>query len=209
MRYEFEIEPREIPFESEKQGKLVMKDVEMVKVHIGVDRNSVFYTEVEKQKKTLEDRVRSHGEGERGELNSFVRQYEAWKKGTTFVEDGTALTQWPAIGPAHAKKLIEFGIATVQSLAALSDSECQKMFPGTLRLRGMAQTWLKERNGSVDIVKLASDLESMKQTQEKAALQNAEKDKLIADLQAQLLASQPQDPLPAAPTPTRAAPRTT
>lgn len=107
-------------------GRVVHKDIEMIRIIIPGDRHNI-----------VERRVREH------DKLTYSRQYEAFKKAIEFVPDGTRLEDWPVISRSQVLDLKTLNIFTVEQIAALSDEQLVHIGIGARMLRKHAQAFLE------------------------------------------------------------------
>ena len=95
-------------------------------------------------------------------LKEYGDLYERWKQTLEQPVDGLALELWPPI----PKNLIEdwryFGVRSVQQLAELNDTACQKMGMGMIEWRKKAQAWLAEAKDHAASQRLVSENEQLR-----------------------------------------------
>lgn len=135
---EFDIEARLDP--DSKPGDPKFRDVEIIRVRYGV-----------KDTKTHEvtDEHR----------RMYAAQYVAWKKSNHVDQttDGFPLAQWAMIpGKALVKELAQYGVKTVQQLAALKDGDIQRMGPFTA-IRQHARDWVEAQKTTAPIAALREE----------------------------------------------------
>jgi hypothetical protein len=88
------------------------------------------------------------------DLDRFPTQWAAFLNGKE-QQVGYPLTEWPGVSRAQCDELSYFKITTVEALAGVSDSVCQK-FMGINALRDKAKTWIAQRKGEEPALKLAA-----------------------------------------------------
>lgn len=77
--------------------------------------------------------------------------YEAWKKGQEDPVDGTPLSAWPGVTRGQVDQLKSLHIRTVQDVAALTDSDLERVGMGARRLRDLARAFVKAADQDADI----------------------------------------------------------
>lgn len=75
-------------------------------------------------------------------LTAFQGAFEAWKKGTEPVVNGTDIRNWPAASPAQVKTLQQLHIRTVEDLASANEETIHRLGMGGRGLKAKAQSWL-------------------------------------------------------------------
>jgi len=116
---------------SEKEGRPIYKDVEMVEIFAQGGNTTV--------KKEVTDELRER----------YSVQYEAWKKGQEQAVEGLPLEKWPhkLMTPAMIYNLKHYRVYSVEQLADLTDGTIQKIGPGGMMLRQDAQEYLENASG--------------------------------------------------------------
>jgi len=149
----------ELKAESEKAGRPIFKDFPFIRITIPGDTNNIIERKLTEQDK--HKYPRAWADYERGESQGFT---------------GTPLEQWPQITRAQVKESKYFECHTVEQLAGLTDSHCQKMGMGFRELREKAKAYL----GVAESTAAATALENEKLRQEMAELRALMADRLSA-----------------------------
>jgi hypothetical protein len=150
----------ELKVESEKAGRLICKDMPFIRITIPGDTNNIIerkLTEQDKQKYS-----KAWAEYQRGESQGFT---------------GTPLEQWPQITRAQVKESKYFECHTVEQLAGLTDSHCQKMGMGFRDLREKAKAYLGVAESTAAATAQALENEKLRQemAELRAMLESGEK----------------------------------
>lgn len=131
---------------TEMEGRLIVDDVECIKIIIPGDKNNVI------------DRPASPQDKQR-----FAKQYAAFKLAGT--EDaqisGTRLKDWPYLSRAQCEELAYLKIITVEQLAEVSDAAVSKV-PGMQKLKTNAGIWLAKSKSTAEADKVRRQLEDQK-----------------------------------------------
>jgi len=124
---------------SKAAGKSVYRDQERILIRIGTHDTA-------EREVTAEDR------------RTYAAQYVAWKKGQTQESvEGFPLAQWAMIpGKAVVKQFGDYGIRSVEQLAAATDSTVQTIGP-YLNLRQKARDWVASAQGQAPLAKLREE----------------------------------------------------
>lgn len=119
---------------SEAEGRLIVDDVECVRIIVPGDKNSVV------------DRPASPQDKAR-----FSKQYAMFRAGHSVDEQlsGTRLTDWPHLSRGQCEELGYFGIKTVEQLAAVRDDIVGRV-PGLTTLKQTAGIWLANAKGGAE-----------------------------------------------------------
>ena len=163
----FYSKPVQNNFETRKQGKPVFMDVDMIRIEIPGDKNSVVDTFARPDHK---DRFPLH----------WARYKNAHGD---LQETGTPLSHWQLITAAQAEELKAQKFRTVESIASASDAQLQSigMVAGMapLSFRARAQAWLAAAKDSA-VVQQQSDeiLKKEKQIEDLIAAQATMQEKI-------------------------------
>lgn len=116
--------------------------------------------------------------------------YQAWKEGIDPPTNGSSLKGWPLITPAQIKNCHELGIRSVEDLSQMNEEAMRRLGMGARSLKDKANTWLSSAKDhgkvSQQVDVLMREMDAMKEKMEATAKTDASKDKIIADLQAEL-----------------------
>ena len=158
----FYLDARYMAALSEKEGRPIHEEVEMVEIIKPGGRDIVV------REATDRDRQNYH------------REYQAFKAGNaeTFV-NGTPVKEWPQVSVSMVATLHHLKIYSVEQLAALSDGDLQFLGMGGRELRTKAQAFLKA-------AKEQGAFQSMAVENEKLKSQLAEQSDLISKLSTRL-----------------------
>jgi len=132
FRYEPEVDDEA----TNKEGRLIHKQVEWVDLVIADGKTSV--------PKKVNDKIKEE----------YSEEYRAWKEGIEIPPTGTALVEWGLISRAEAEALVLIGVRTVEELAEMSDSVSGRIHnvPG---LKQKAKVFLKNAGGAENVAKIA------------------------------------------------------
>lgn len=128
---QFYTEAIEIKAESEKQGRPIFKDMPHIRKLVPGDASNV----VERLAKEHDKRM-------------HPREWEAFQRQQVTGVTGTPLEHWPQITRAQVKEAKYFEVHTVEQLAELSDTSCQKLGMGYADLRNKAKAYLQAAAGT-------------------------------------------------------------
>jgi hypothetical protein len=79
------------------------------------------------------------------------RAYEHWKKGQDEPVDGTPLAAWAGVNSGQADRLKLMHVRTVEDIAALTDSDLEKIGMGARSMREKARAFIANKQGSAKI----------------------------------------------------------
>lgn len=132
---------------TEIEGRLIVDDIECVRIIIPGDKNSLI------------DRPASADDKKR-----FVKQYQAFK--TLGTEDaqisGTRLKDWPYMSRAQCEELNYLGMKTVEQLAEVRDDIVGKV-PGLQTLKANAKVWLAKSKSTAESAAITRQLNEQAQ----------------------------------------------
>jgi predicted phage-related endonuclease len=126
---------------STAEGRPVFDEVVFVSIIIPGDK----HTKVERKARD-EDKER------------FPNAWARFQNNETAATSGTPLEEWPRVSVSQVAELKAMNIMTVEHIAGLSDSICQKMM-GLDRLRTEAKAYIAAAKDQAHAQKLAAELE--------------------------------------------------
>ena len=142
----FQVVPVENAIESERQGRAVYTDTEIVLLYIAGDQNSVHSQPVDNYIK-----------------RRFPEQYEHWKRTNEGRRiTGTPLRMWPMATPAFIREMEAINVFSVDDLANIADVHVNKMPDGRV-WRDRAQAWLGNAKDTAAETRFASENERLKE----------------------------------------------
>lgn len=143
-RPNFHLKSVRMDAESEAKGRDVYRDFEYVEIIIPGQRRS-----------TIDRKVREE------DKHRWPQAYAAFKANREMPLEGTPLEKWTLASPADVENMKFMNVRTVETLAALTDSQCQECGMGARKLRGLAQEWLTQANGNAGISQLSAKNEAL------------------------------------------------
>lgn len=132
-------------FKSAQEGRPIYDEKDFVRIQTPGDTKTTVVRAV-----TEQDKLR------------FPRSWDAYQKNIELAQEGTPLEEWNQISRSQTKELKHVGIATVETLAQVSDGNIQKLGPGYSQLRQRARQFLESA---------ADDAKSTAWAREKEALE--------------------------------------
>lgn len=130
-------------FKSAQEGRPIFDEKDFVRIQTPGDTRTVIH------------RVASEQDKQR-----FPKSWQAYQRGVEMAQEGTPLEEWNLASRSQVKELKHIGIATVESLASVSDSNLQKMGPGYTQLRKRAQQYLDSSQDDAKATAIARELEA-------------------------------------------------
>lgn len=141
---EFEDDAIHQPFESEKAGRAIYKQVAFISIIFPGDKTKKTYRPA-----TDEDKRR------------FSIQWAAYEKGEKAVENGTPITQWNYLSKSQALELKHMGFWTVELLANATDTAISGLIGGNA-IRAQAQTFLAATKDDSKFTAMTAENEKLK-----------------------------------------------
>lgn len=133
------------PYESEREGRAIYKNVPFLQIIYPGDKTKKTYRPA-----TEADKMR------------FKAQWDFFKDGSLAGEQGTPITQWNYLSKSQAMELKHMGFWTVELVANASDQAIGS-FMGGMLLRKQAQAFLAETKGDSKITSLVAENEKLKE----------------------------------------------
>ncbi|WP_141339703.1 hypothetical protein [Bradyrhizobium sp. USDA 3458] len=133
---------------SEKEGRPIFEEKEMVEVRIPGDKLFSWVGEVS-------DKHRQR----------WPDVYAAFKRGEERAASGTPLEQWPnpSLTKARVAELKSANILSVEELAGVPDSTLPKLGMGARELRDQARAYIDAAKGGAENAKMAAELAQLRQ----------------------------------------------
>lgn len=153
------------PEASQKEGRLVARDVPFVEIRVRGDRNNI--------------QIRPVRDDDKRRWPEVWRAFEA---GMATPVTGTPLKEWPAVSKSFVMELNYLGYTTVEELANASDSVCAKV-PGLQQYKQKAIVFLEFSKKSSEPGNIADQLNEMRNLIETQNRQLQEQSQIIARLQ--------------------------
>lgn len=141
----FYTEAIEFKFESEKAGRPIFKDIPHIRIVIPGDKNNIV------ERKATDDDKRK-----------YPKAWEVFQRGEAEGMVGTPLEQWPQITRAQVKEAKYFECHTVEQMASLSETSCQKLGMGFAQLRTKAKAYLDAAAGTAQSTAQAAENDKLR-----------------------------------------------
>jgi hypothetical protein len=90
--------------------------------------------------------------------HEYTEAYKSWQRTQEQPLTGTGLKNWPAISPAQRENCLRANILTVEDLATANSEALNRIGMGSVGLKQMAESWLREQKGAGG---LAAQLQSL------------------------------------------------
>lgn len=114
-------------------------------------------------------------------------EWAAYKNGTDDISvDGTPLSDLPGISNMHCQHMVALGVMTVEQAADLPEQALQTMGLMGQSIHIKAKAWLARRDETAPQMKLAEDNALLMAKLEAREARDAERDREMADMRAQL-----------------------
>ena len=133
---------------SEREGRPIYEDKEMLEIRIPGDRLFTFITQVREVDK-----------------QRFREQYAAFKRGEERATSGTPLEQWPnaTLNKSRVAELKAQNILSVEELSNIPDSVLPKIGPGARELRDQAKSYIDTAKEGAANSKLVAEITRLKE----------------------------------------------
>lgn len=166
-------------------GHYVAMDVDMANITPPFSKD-IFKQKVTSWFKQLENDIQN-GRISEAWVESYKKQYEAFKAGQELPLNGTPIKGWGVISPAQQETLVAMHVLTVEDLAAMNDEGIRRVGMGGLDLKSKAKAWLAQLTdkGAITMQMSALEQENRILTTNQAALEKRIEDlmKQIKDVQ--------------------------
>lgn len=166
---------------SEKEGRPVFEEKEMVEIRIPGDKLMTWVGQVDEKHK-----------------QRWPEHYAAFKRGEARAATGTPLEQWtnPVMTRAKVAELKALDLLSVDELASVPDNLLSKMGPGARELRDQAKAYIDSAKSGATTAHLAAEVARLQEMVERlsganeperaashteADLQSMRKDKALED----------------------------
>jgi len=154
---EFYMEAVEFKFESEREGRPIFKEIPFVRIVIPGDRNNIV-----------------EGKATDYHKNRYPKAWAAFQQGQKQGMSGTPLESWPQIQRAQVKEAKFYEIHTLEQLAELADTHCQRLGMGWTELRQKAKDYISISKGTASQTAQAAENERLRQEMENMKAQLAD-----------------------------------
>lgn len=145
-----------------KEGRPIFDEMEIVEVRTAGDRTSikVFPAHAFARWVSLPDGDSvSQTYAER-----WPEQYKRFKAGHQQIADGTPVDELPFLTAARKSELKALGIYTVEALDALDGQNLKVLGMQGRELKAQARAYIEKASGGADVVAMAAQIESLKET---------------------------------------------
>jgi hypothetical protein len=141
---------------SEKEGRPIFEDKEMVEIRIPGDPKISWVGPV-----TEQQRIDGHWIDSR---ERFAKEYEAFKRGEQVATTGTPLEQWPQPGLTVSRitELKALNIFSVEDLANVTDGNLGRLGMGGREFREAARTYISNAKDGVSNAALMDELTALR-----------------------------------------------
>ncbi len=199
----FERVAQHLPSASEKEGRYIAVDVDLVTVQqLGSTDCVKFKVKdwlAQNERDLQNDRLpASHAA-------YYKEAYKRWLDGQEMPVTGTPIRGWAVISPAQQALLVNLGVRTVEDLSTMTDEGLTKIGIGAVTMKQKAVAWLAQANDkgtlTMEMVKIQQEnadlkgtLESLlRQVQELKSAQTAQQASADPLSAAALLAEETED----------------
>lgn len=160
IHVEFFMGTIEDPGASEREGRKIFKDQEMVRIRWVGDN-----------KRELEAPAHSMSAREGSTwltyAERFPAQYEAFKRNATYIGPGTPIDEAPFLSNAEKMELKALNIFTIDALSDLTSKALNALGIGGREKMTKAKAWLENAAGSADVTRMAAENAQMREQMER------------------------------------------
>lgn len=142
--------------ESDKAGRPIYDDVDMIEIRVRGDRHNVI--------------IRPTRPGDKKRFRGIWKEYE---EGVTAKVTGTPLAEWPPMSASMVEELKYLQFFTVEQLAEANDDVCSRV-PGLVGLKNKARAFIEFAKGAAPIEEMQRKLDAERSARE--ASENMVKD---------------------------------
>lgn len=142
---------------SEKEGRPIFKNVEMVEVIMPADRNRTL-------KAPAHAEAGKHNGIKYTYAQKYAKQYERFKADQPQLVEGTPLAEAPFLDAAQRATLKALSVYTIEQLASLQGVPLKNLGPGGLEMQQKALTYMERASGSAAATAQAAEIARLKQT---------------------------------------------
>lgn len=138
---QFETRPMEDKEATLREGRVMMKDVDFVKVTPPYSKDCF-----EQKADTWFENVKinvKNGRTPQDWLDIWLKTYEHFKLGKEEPINGISIKNWSSITPSQVKNLLSIGIKTVEDIAQANDEGLKRMGMGARELQNRAKAFLQ------------------------------------------------------------------
>ncbi len=147
-----------------EQGRPIFEMKDYIKIIVPGDQSSIVHREIRPT-----------------DLERWPTQWAAYKNGKE-QQSGYPLSEVPWLSKSQVDEMSYFKLTTVEQLAAVSDSVCQR-FMGLTNLREKAKVYLEQLRGEEPALKLQAELRTRDEQINGLTAQLAELQKIVAQMQ--------------------------
>lgn len=140
---------------SEKAGRPIPRVVVMACITPAMSKDEVVKVATEWLDKIKQEAI--EGRYPPDWAQRFRMQYEEWLKGNELPREGTPIKTWPMLSREQSRRILAFGITTVEDLAEVPDGDVTKLGLDGRYLRDTARGWLTEAKDKGALAKALAD----------------------------------------------------
>lgn len=93
-------------------------------------------------------------------LASYKAKYNAWKEGRAMPENGSPVSNWPALSPSQVKILLDANVRTIEDLAVANEQSLANIGMGGRALKQRAVDWLAAAQNTGKVAEEVSALKA-------------------------------------------------
>lgn len=140
---------------SEKEGRPVFRDVEMVELRFPADRNrsGIFRAAATCIDPRTQKRITY--------MERFNEQYKRFKSDQPQMVTGTPIKEAPFLTEAQRRSMKALDVYTIEQLAGLSGTQLKNLGVGGGELQQKAIAYIENARGTADVVAMAAEIERL------------------------------------------------
>ena len=148
---QFYVEAKHDKGASDKAGRPVYRNVEMVNIAFPADRQRTIVRPAHSQATKIGNDVITYA-------MKFGDQYKRFKAGQEQVVEGTPLSEAPFLDTAQRATLKALNVYTIEQLASLQGQALKNLGPGGMVMQQKAQGYLENAAGSANVTAMSATL---------------------------------------------------
>lgn len=159
---QFKVKAVQNAAKSQKQGRPIFDDLEVVEVRYAGNRNTVSVFPAHAFARWVMDD--GGNQVKQTYAERWPEQYKRFKAKQQQVADGTPIDELSFLTAARRSELKALSIYTAEALAALDGQNLKNLGQGGRDLKNQAQAYIDNARGTADVVAMAAQIEALKRT---------------------------------------------
>lgn len=163
----FSVEAKHDKSASEREGRPIFRNVEMVNIVFPADRQRTIVRPAHAQATKIGNEIITYA-------MKFPEQYKRFKADQPQVVEGTPLSEAPFLDTAQRAMLKALSVYTIEQLASLQGQALKNLGPGGLALQQKAHGYLEAASGTANVTAMSAKIASLEQTVADLSAQGAD-----------------------------------